>query len=148
MPDETYTLGAACTFSINANAPADHKDEAAKIIDMMMQPEFTQEITTAWPGYWGTPLKDLSAIDTSNMGYLSKSFVDVIKNVSNAVNEGNFGFYDNVFFPATTQQDMVNIEDIWYDTVTISDYLDKVDKGFEEDFAKGLVPAIPAPSMK
>lgn len=148
VPDETYTLGAACTFSINANALADHKDEAAKIIDMMMQPEFTQEITTAWPGYWGTPLKDLSAIDTSNMGYLSKSFVDVIKNVSNAVNEGNFGFYDNVFFPATTQQDMVNIEDIWYDTVTISDYLDKVDKGFEEDFAKGLVPAIPAPSMK
>lgn len=65
VPNETYTLGTSCTLSINANISQEHKDEAAKIIDMMLQPEFMQEMTTAWPGYWGTPLKDLSAIDTS-----------------------------------------------------------------------------------
>ena len=47
----------------------------------MMSPEFTQEMTTAWPGYWGTPLKDLSTVDTSEMGYLSKSFMEVVLSV-------------------------------------------------------------------
>lgn len=148
VPDETYTLGTSCTLSINANVSQEHKDEAAKIIDMMLQPEFMQEMTTAWPGYWGTPLKDLSTIDTTDMGYLSKSFVDVIKDISVAVNEGHFGYYDNVFFPASTQQNMVNIEDVWYDTISVSDYLDKVDKDFKEEFDKGLVPPIPVPTMK
>lgn len=148
VPDETYTLGTSCTLSINANVSQEHKDEAAKIIDMMLQPEFMQEMTTAWPGYWGTPLKDLSTIDTTDMGYLSKSFVDVIKDISVAVNEGHFGYYDNVFFPASTQQNMVNIEDVWYDTISVSDYLDKVDKDFKEEFDKGLVPPIPVPTVK
>ncbi|MDR7811853.1 ABC transporter substrate-binding protein [Lacrimispora sp.] len=147
VPNETYTLGASCTLSINANVSKEHKDEAAKIIDMMMQPEFMKEMTAAWPGYWGTPLKDLSAVDTTGMGYLSKSFVDVVKNVSDAVNKGNFGYYDNVFFPAATQQNMVNIEDVWYNTISSSDYLDKVDKDFSSELAKGLVPPIPAPAM-
>lgn len=146
VPNETYTLGAACTLSINANVSQEHKDEAAKIIDMMMQPEFMQEMTEAWPGYWGTPLKDLSTVDTSNMGYLSKSFVDVVQNISGAVNEGNFGFYDNVFFPAATQQAIVNIEDVWYDTVSVTDYLDNMDKEFATEFEKGLVPPIPKPA--
>ena len=147
VPNETYTLGASCTLSINANVSQEHKDEAAKIIDMMFQPEFMQEMTAAWPGYWGTPLKDLSTIDTSQMGYLSQSFVDVVKNISAAVDKGNFGYYDNVFFPASTQQSMVNIEDVWYDTVSVNDYLDKVDKDFAEALAKGLVPPIPKPAM-
>ena len=147
VPNETYTLGASCTLSINANVSQEHKDEAAKIIDMMFQPEFMQEMTIAWPGYWGTPLKDLATIDTSKMGYLSQSFVDVVKNISAAVDKGNFGYYDNVFFPASTQQSMVNIEDVWYDTVSVSDYLDKIDKDFADALAKGLVPPIPEPAM-
>lgn len=147
VPNETYTLGTSCTLSINANVSQEHKDEAAKIINMMLQPEFMQEMTAAWPGYWGTPLKDLSAINSDEMGYLSKSFIEVVKNISEAVNKGNFGYYDNVFFPSATQQNMVNIEDVWYDTMSVSDYLDKVDKDFAEEFAKGLVPPIPAPAM-
>lgn len=147
VPDTTYTLGTSCTLSINANISQDHKDEAARIIDRMISPEFMQEMTAAWPGYWGTPLKDLSSVDTKNMGYLSKTFVDVVKNVSDAVSAGHFGYYDNVFFPAATQQDMVNIEDVWYNTISVSDYLNKVDKDFKEEFDKGMVPPIPAPSM-
>lgn len=47
VPDTTYTLGAACTLSINANASQEHKDEAAKIIDMMMNAQFMQDMTAA-----------------------------------------------------------------------------------------------------
>lgn len=146
VPDETYTLGAACTLSINANISQEHKDEAAKIIDIMMSPEFTQEMTTAWPGYWGTPLKDLSSIDTSDMGYLSKSFMDVVQNVSAAVEKGNFGYYDNVFFPADTQQRIVNIDEVWFGTSTVDEYVDSLETAFKEEFDKGLVPPIPKPA--
>lgn len=147
VPNETYTLGAACTFSINGNVADDHKDEAAKIIDRMLQPEFTQIITTAWPGYWGTPLKDLTTIDTSEMGYLSTEFIETVKKVSAAVNEGNFGFYTNVFFPAATQQEFVNIEEVWYDTIDVDSYLQRIDKTFDEELQKGLVPPIPQPAF-
>ena len=82
VPETTYTLGGACTLSINANAEKDHKDEAAKIIDMMMNPEFMQEMTAAWPGYWGTPLKDFSSVDISEMSYLSQQYVEVVKSCS------------------------------------------------------------------
>ncbi len=148
VPNETYTLGAACTLSINANKSQEHKDEAAKIINKMMTPEFMQDMTTAWPGYWGTPLKDLSSVDTSSMSYLSKSFVEVVQKIAKAVDEGNFGYYDNVFFPAATQQRIVNIDEVWFGTTSVSDYLDSLDKEFSAEFEKGLVPPIPAPAIK
>lgn len=145
VPDTTYTLGVACTLSINANATQEHKDEAAKIIDMMMTAEFMQDMTAAWPGYWGTPLKDLSAVDTSEMSYLSKEFVTVVQNIAEAVNNGNFGYYDNVFFPGATQTRIVNIDEVWYDTTTVEDYVASIQAEFEVELEKGLVPPIPEP---
>ncbi len=145
VPDVTYTLGGACTLSINANVSQEHKDEAAKIIDMMMTADFMQEMTAAWPGYWGTPLQDLSTVDTGSMSYLSSSFVEVVKSVSNAVKAGNFGYYDNVFFPAATQQKIVNIDEVWFDTISVEDYTKALDTEFQAEFKKGLVPPIPEP---
>lgn len=148
VPDTTYTLGSACTLSINANAKEDHKDEAAKIIDMMMNAEFMQEMTAAWPGYWGTPLKDLSTVDTSNMNYLSSQYVSVVRNISDAVNKGNFGYYDNVFFPPATQTRIVNIDEVWFDTISVEDYVESLEKEFKTELEKGLVPPIPKPTTK
>ena len=145
VPNTTYTLGVACTLSINANTTQEHKDEAAKIIDMMMTADFMQNMTAAWPGYWGTPLKDLSTVDTSEMSYLSKEFVSVVQSITDAVNKGNFGYYDNVFFPGATQTRIVNIDEVWYDTTTVEDYVASIQAEFEVEFEKGLVPPIPEP---
>lgn len=148
VPETTYTLGGACTLSINANAEKDHKDEAAKIIDMMMNPEFMQEMTAAWPGYWGTPLKDFSSVDISEMSYLSQQYVEVVKSISDAVNKGNFGYYDNMFFPAATQTRIVNIDEVWYGTTTVEDYVKSLQDEFKKEFDDGMVPPIPKPAMK
>lgn len=147
VPDTTYTLGVACTLSINANAKQDHKDEAAKIIDMMMNADFTQKMAAEWPGYWGTPLKDLSTINADGMGYLSSQFVDTVKNITDAVNAGNFGYYDNTFFPAAVQTRIVNIDEVWYGTSSVDDYVQSLQDEFKTDFDKGLVPPIPEPNM-
>jgi len=145
VPDETYTLGTCCTFSINANTSQEHKDEAAKIIDIMMTADFMQEMTAAWPGYWGTPLKDLSSVDASDMPYLSKSYVGVVQKISQAVSNGNFGYDGNVFFPPATQQQVINIEDVWYDTITVDEFLETLNSEFKADYENGMVPVIPKP---
>ena len=113
-----------------------------------MTPEFMQKMTEAWPGYWGVPLKDLSAVDTSNMGPLSKSFTEAVRSVSGAINNGNFGYYTNVFFPAATQTQFIDIETVWYGEATVSEFLDRVDKEFQVEFEKGLVPPIPEPAQQ
>ena len=77
------------------------------------------------------------------MSYLSRSFVDVARDIADAVNAGNFGYYSNVFFPAATQQHVVNIEDVWYGVVSVENYLEAMDREFAAEFAKGLVPPIP-----
>lgn len=144
-PEETYTLSVCCTLSINAKIADDHKDESAKIINMMMQPEFMQEMTTVWPGYWGTPLKDLSSVDDSKMSAVSKAYVDTVKKTAEAVENGNFGYYTNVFFPAGTQQIFIDIENVWFGTETAKALMDRADVEFKKELDKGLVPAIPKP---
>lgn len=139
VPDPTYTLGSACTLSINANAEDSHKDEAAKVIDMMMNAEFMQEMTAAWPGYWGTPLKDLSSVDSSSMNYLSAEFVKVVSDISEAVNKGDFGYYDNTFFPSATQTRIVNIDEVWYETSTVDEYVQSLEDEFRPEFDNGMV---------
>ncbi|SCP97245.1 ABC transporter substrate-binding protein [Anaerobium acetethylicum] len=148
VTEPTYTLSVCCTFSINANVAQDHKDEAAKIIDIMMQPEFTEEMTSVWPGYWGTPLKDLSTVDVESMTGLSKSYMETIKNIAAAVNDGNFGYYTNVFFPSATQQVFIDIENVWYGTESASDLMDKADTEFTKELEKGLVPPVPQAGVK
>ncbi len=142
----TYTLGTACTFSINTASKK--QDAAAEVINTMLTPEFMQEMTAVWPGYWGTPLKDLSKVDDSNMPYMSKEYVKTIKAVSEAINNGNFGYYDNVFFPAATQQVFIDIETVWNGQNTASQLMDKADAEFSKEFEKGLVPPIPVPLNK
>lgn len=146
-PDETYTLSVCCTLSINSGIAQDHKDEAAKIIDSMMQPQFMQEMTTAWPGYWGTPLKDLSKVDVSGMGKLSKDYVDTVKTISTAVESGNFGYFTNVFFPSATQQIFIDIENVWFGTETATSLMDRADTEFTKELGKNLVPATPKPKQ-
>lgn len=148
VPEETYTVSLACTFSINKNAKDTHKDEGAKIINMILQPEFVEEISAEWPGYWGAPLKDLDSISTEKMGSLSTSFIETIKSMSTAIDSGNFGYMTNVFFPPATQQVFIDIENVWLDQETSTELLDKADKEFTKELEKGLVPNIPQPGSK
>lgn len=148
VPDTTYTLGVSCTLSINANIKQEHKDEAAKIIDMMMDADFVQKMAAEWPGYWGAPLKDLSTINTDGMNYLSSQFVETVTDIVNAVNAGNFGYYDNTFFPAAVQTRIINIDEVWYDTISVEDYVQSLEDEFKPEFDKGLVPPIPEPKKE
>lgn len=140
----TYTLGTTATLGINANSQ--NKDAAAAVLDIMMSKEFMQNMTAQWPGYWGVPLKDLD-VDLGAMKGLSLEYTKAVQTISKAINDGNFGYFTATFFPPATQQVFIDIDTVWNDTITATEYLDKVDAEFAKEAAKGLVPPIPAPKQ-
>lgn len=137
-----YTLSTTASLSINANSK--HKDGAAEVIDYMMTDTFLKDMTATWPGYWGVPLKTFTANPVDFQG-LSKEYVTAIGNMITAVNAGNFGYFTATFFPPATQQEFINIDTVWAGKESTGDFLSKVDKTFQEELAKKLVPPIPVP---
>lgn len=145
VPNPTYTIGLASTYSINANATQEHKDEAAKIIDMMIQEDFVENISAEWPGYWAAPLKDFDKISSEGMSPMAVDFIENEKKIVQAINDGNFGYMTNVFFPPATQHEFISIENVWMEQSTTEEFLSKVEATFEPELQKDLVPEVPAP---
>ena len=144
IPYPTYSLGGTATFSINANSK--YKDECAAILDRMMNNDFMNDMTESWPGYWGIPLKD-PQFDMDRMEGLSEVFCDIVMRVSNAVEQGNFGYITGVFYPSATNNVFADIDMVWNDTSTAEELLDRADKEFQVELKKGLVPPTPVPGI-
>jgi raffinose/stachyose/melibiose transport system substrate-binding protein len=137
-----YTLSTTASLSVNANSP--HKDGAAEVIDYMMTDTFAKDMTATWPGYWGVPLKNFDSNPAQFQG-LSKEYVAAIGDMVKAVNAGNFGYFTATFFPPATEQELINIDTVWEGTTSAGDFLSRVEKIFQGELDKGLVPPIPAP---
>lgn len=142
---DVYDLTMPCSFGINANSK--NPDAAAAVLDIMMSAEFSQGMTEKWPGYWGVPLADSSAVDTGNMTGLSALFMEIVQNAAPAINEGHFGFHPSCFFPPVTQDEWRNVEEVWNGTMSAEDFLAAVDKAFDEEFAAGQAIPVPKPSI-
>lgn len=139
-----YTLGTVCSFSINQ--ASEHKDAAAAVLNVMMSPEFVVGMTETWPGYWGMPLKNLDEADTSKLTGLSKTYMDACMNISSAVDSGNFGYFAGTFFPPSTLTRFYDIDTVWVGDETAEELMKSIDKTFQEEKSKGLVPPIPMPA--
>jgi raffinose/stachyose/melibiose transport system substrate-binding protein len=143
LPYPMYTLGTTASLSINANS--DVKDAACDIIDFMMTDQFLVDMTARWPGYWGVPVKEITA-DTSQLTGLSAEYLKAIADMMQAVNEGHFGYFSATFFPPATQQELINVDTVWQGTATPAEMLEKVDTIFADELAKNMVPPIPQPN--
>ncbi len=145
-PDkDVYDLTVPCTFGINANS--ENPDEAAKILDILISAEYSQTMTERWPGYWGVPLRDMSAVDTSNMTGLSALFMEIVQESAPAIEEGNFGYHPSAFFPPITQDEWRNVEEVWQGTLDAETYLDAVNEAYAEELAAGAAIPVPEPSV-
>ncbi|MCU1475523.1 MAG: transporter substrate-binding protein [Subtercola sp.] len=143
LPTPYYTLGTTASLSINASSP--NKDGAAAVIDYMMTDSFAKEMNKTWPGYWAVPLKnfDLNADDYTG---LSKPFVTAIKDTIAGVNSGNYGYFVGTFFPPATAAALTDIDSVWLGNETAEQFLANVQKAFDDEKAKGLVPPLPVPT--
>ena len=143
LPYPLYTLGTTASLSINGNS--EHPDAAAAVIDLMMTQEFLVNMTARWPGYWGVPVSELD-VDPEEFEGLSREYLIAIQDMIGAVNEGNFGYFSATFFPPATQTEFINIDTVWLDTATASEFLERVDEIFQEELEGQLVPPIPQPA--
>jgi raffinose/stachyose/melibiose transport system substrate-binding protein len=143
LPTPYYTLGTTASLSINESS--ENKDGAAEVIDYMMTDSFAKEMNETWPGYWAVPLKDFD-LNADDYSGLSKPFVTAIKETIAGVNDGNYGYFVGTFFPPATAAALTDIDSVWLGNVTAEDFLATVQKTFDEEKAKGLVPPLPEPA--
>jgi raffinose/stachyose/melibiose transport system substrate-binding protein len=143
LPSPYYTLGTTASLSINAASK--NQDGAAEVIDYMMTDDFAKEMNETWPGYWAVPLKDFD-LNADDYSGLSKPFVTAIKDTISGVNDGNYGYFVGTFFPPATAAALTDIDSVWLGNVTAEDFLANVQKTFDEEKAKGLVPPLPEPA--
>ena len=143
LPSPSSTLGTTASLSINAHSA--NKDGAAEVIDYMMSEKFALEINKTWPGYWAVPLKKF-ALDPNSFTGLSKAFVQSAEDTIKIVNQGNYGFFAGTFFPPATATAFTDVDSVWLGSESAEDFLANVQKTFDGEKAKGLVPPLPEPA--
>ena len=142
LEEPLFTLATTASFSVNA--ASDHQDGAAAVIDYMLNPDFAQQMTEVWPGYWAVPLNGLE-FDASQMSGLAPAFAEAIGQLVPAVEDGRFGYFSGTFFPPQTQTQMIDIDTVWLGQDTAQEFLEGIETTFSQELADGAVPPIPQP---
>jgi raffinose/stachyose/melibiose transport system substrate-binding protein len=143
LPSPYFTLGTTASLSINASSA--NKDGAAEVIDYMMTDSFSKNMNKTWPGYWAVPLKNFD-LNSEDYTGLSKPFIAATKQTIQGVADGNYGFFAGTFFPPATATAFTDIDSVWLGKESATQFLDNVEKTFNGEKAKGLVPPVPKPN--
>ena len=143
QPQPVYSLSTPSNYSINANSK--HPDAAAAVLDRILTQDFLVEMTKRWPGYWGVPIKNITANPDDFTG-LAKTFLGVVKDASAAIDKDQFGFHPTTFFPPATQEKWRDVDSVWQGSLTSDELLNAVDKEFKVELEKGLVAPLTKPA--
>jgi len=145
LPDPTYDIGCICSFSVNA--ASENPDGAAEVLNLMLTPEFSANMSLEWPGYWGMPIKNLKDVDVSGSVGMSESYLATCFSIIETVEKGNFGYAAATFYPPSTFQRFVDIDTVWEGVATIDELVEEIDQAYKDDAAQNLVPPIPMPAL-
>jgi raffinose/stachyose/melibiose transport system substrate-binding protein len=89
------------------------------------------------------PLADLSGV-TLGEGVLPL-YIETMQTLAQSVSEDEYGYTTWTFLPPATDSYLVSgIEEVWLDRTTTAQFLEQLDKTFQQELAEGKVPAIPA----
>lgn len=140
-----YTLAIGTTLSINAKTQ--HPDEAAMVLDWLYNDKTRAAKITSEYGFaeWFVPLKWTSA-DFPDADPRVKRYIDAI---SDAVAKNAIGYTTWSFWPAQTDQDIIDgLDNVFAGKMTTADYLQKQQDDFDKEMKAGGVPPAPATSIK
>ncbi len=121
------------------NAASRNKDLAAAALDILMQPDFLNQISVGWSGAWDVPLP--------NAGELGPEADDVTRqahavavDTSLALQENRQGYLPWSFWPPRTDDFMKGgIEEVWVGSITAEQFCNEVDRILQEELAEGVV---------
>lgn len=136
-------LGTMCTFSVNSKS--ENKDGAAAVLDYMLSAEFTANMSSKWPGYWGMPVKALQEIDLDEYEGIYREYLRTCQEIAAAIDEGKFGYAATTCFSPTTFERCLDIDAVWFGDIDAEEYLDSLDKAYAEDMEAGTDLVIPKP---
>lgn len=142
----TYTVGATGLLAINENT--EYKDECAEFLNMLMSNEFVESMAYDWPGYWAVPLTTLNEIDVEQYSGLSRVFMEGVIEACEAINEGNFGYYNSSYMPAEAFDLMYKVDSVWLGEKDAKTFMQEIDDAFQKDFDAGSCPICPEPTGK
>lgn len=142
----TYTVGATGLLAINANTQ--YQDECAEFLDMLMSNDFVESMAKDWPGYWAVPLTTLGDIDMSQFDGLSKMFMEGVANACDAINAGDFGYYNSSYMPAEAFDLMCIVDSVWLGEKDAESFMKEIDDAFQKEYDAGACPICPAPAAE
>jgi raffinose/stachyose/melibiose transport system substrate-binding protein len=138
--DPIFALGIGSTLSVNAKS--ENPDGAAAVLDYMFQDDFYGTINSVWQGEWNLPLADLSKVKLSDK--VLPLYTETMKNLSEAVGAGKYGYTTWTFLPPATDTYLVSgMEEVWLKKISSADFLKKLDESFKAEKDAGKAPAIP-----
>ena len=141
---EVHQIAIPSTLSINAASK--YPDEAARILDMMMNEDFYMAMTEGWTGYRAGALLENNA-DISGLTGLPLVFMESVKSASAPIAEGYFGFHASSFFPPKTIEKWRDIDMVWEGVISAEEFCQAVADVAEEEIAEGLVCPLVRPSI-
>lgn len=133
----SFSLGIGSTYSINS--ASQNPEAAAEYLTYYFSPE-TQGRMMSKCGVASAPIniteKELEGVDARQ--------VDFIVQMSQAAKENSIGYTTWTFWPPKSDVYIYEeIEKVWAGQMTTQEYLEGLDKVFQEELAAGEIPPIP-----
>lgn len=140
VPYPLYALGIGTNLSINKNSK--NPDCAAAALNYMLKPAFFQSMNRDWAGEWNVPLRTIDKAQlTKNTTPL---YASTIVGLSQAVNQGNFGYTTWTFLPPKTDTYLISgIEQVWLSGLSSKAFLQKLNDTFQQERKAGSALVIP-----
>ena len=132
-----YDLGIGSTFSINKASK--NADAAAEFLTSYFSPE-TQAQLTVDCGLSPAPV----AITSDMLSGVDPRQARLIEDLNRASEENNYGYTTGTFWPPKTEVYLYEqIEKVWAGDLTVEDYLEGLQKLFDQELQAGDIPPVP-----
>ncbi|MCY4145824.1 MAG: extracellular solute-binding protein [Chloroflexi bacterium] len=136
--EDLFTIGMGNTSSINASSA--HPQEAAQVLTYYFSPEVQAELLAAC-GKGPAPVHLAEDAMTDIDPRIARAYADL--SAANA--DDRYGYTTWTFWPPRSDVYIYEeIERVWYDEITVMEYLEGLDELFAEELAAGDIPPIPA----
>jgi len=132
-----FNMAVGSTYSINKNTK--NPDAVAEYLNYLFLPE-TQASYLTKCGLAPAAVK----LDAASLQGLDPRRIEVLETLDRAAREGGYGYTTWTFWPAKTNTYLIEeIEKVWSGAITAQQYLEGMQKLFDEEVKAGAIPPIP-----
>lgn len=133
----SFDLGIGSTWSINKNAQ--DAEAAAEFLTYFFSPETQAKLVNG--GFNSAPVQ----LDAAQLTEVDPRHARAIEELGNASSTGNYGYTTWTFWPPKSDTYIYEeVEKVWAGDITAQQYLEGLQRLFDEEVAAGAIPPIPS----